>query len=168
MDEAVETWVSSKTCSDPVVIGGALKGGEPSMSKNSLYEDLSSMCLKIYSGRTSGDKISRISRIWNKVTVFSWRETIGVSRISLSYVQWFVNDKSETRYTQCANWLCRNNYLKAARRQEYRHHEQVKELITTFCDDDTVGVKIHHADRTNTDAQLSPYEVLWSERLDND
>ena len=48
----------------------------------------------------------------------------------------------------------RKNYLKAARRQETRYQKKVKQITKSFSRDCTVGVRIHSADRTNTDVRL--------------
>ena len=53
----------------------------------------------------------------------------------------------------------RKSYLKAACRQETRYQKKIKELVHVHSEGDTVGIKIHHADRTNTDARLLPCKV---------
>ena len=50
-------------------------------------------------------------------------------------------------------------YLKAAATQRTRHRLQMDEFVKDYAIGDTVGIKIHNADRTNTDARLLPCKV---------
>ena len=42
-----------------------------------------------------------------------------------------------------------------------------KDVVQAFSEGNTVGVKIHHADRTNTDARLLPCKVFETKTVDN-
>ena len=52
------------------------------------------------------------------------------------------------------------SYLKAAAAQRNRHQIKVNEFVKDYAVGDTGGVKIHTADRTNTDARLLPCKVM--------
>ena len=52
------------------------------------------------------------------------------------------------------------SYLKAVAAQRNRHNIQVTTFVKDYAVGDTVGIKIHRADRTNTDARLLPCKVM--------
>ena len=52
------------------------------------------------------------------------------------------------------------SYLKAVAAQRNRHNIQVTTFVKDYAVGDTVGIKIHSADRTNTDARLLPCKVM--------
>ena len=52
------------------------------------------------------------------------------------------------------------SYLSSARRPATRHQNQCKKTQKVFQVGDTVGIKIHNVDRTNTDSRILPCKVL--------
>ena len=54
----------------------------------------------------------------------------------------------------------RDIYFSTTRRQEKKHGNQLRKLAKTFNVGDTVGIKMHSIDRTNTDARILPCKVL--------
>ena len=46
-----------------------------------------------------------------------------------------------------------SNYLKAASTQRTRYQRKLEGFIKEYAVEDTVGIKIHNADRTNTEEQ---------------
>ena len=54
----------------------------------------------------------------------------------------------------------RDNYLETARRSEIQYTNQNRQVLQDYNVGDVVGIKIHQADRTNTDAELLPCKVL--------
>ena len=61
----------------------------------------------------------------------------------------------------------RRNYLKAAKRREFRYQKKLKEVVKSFSEDNTTDVKNHYTDRTNTDARLLPCKVSESRTVDS-
>ncbi|KAK7091747.1 hypothetical protein V1264_009390 [Littorina saxatilis] len=59
----------------------------------------------------------------------------------------------------------RRNFLTAARRQESRYQKKLNDVTKSFSEGNTVGVKIHSADRTNTDVRLLTCKVLESKTV---
>ncbi|KAL8580453.1 hypothetical protein ACOMHN_001222 [Nucella lapillus] len=66
-----------------------------------------------------------------------------------------------------ARFEARKAYLKAASRQQTRYEKRMKQLRHTFEEGNTVGIKIHKVDRTNTSAKLLPCKVLATKPLDH-
>lgn len=69
------------------------------------------------------------------------------------------NEEDGTQHKK-HRFAARRNFLKAAQKQEKRYERQVGDFVLLYSKGDTVGVKIHHADRTNTAARLLPCKVL--------
>ena len=54
----------------------------------------------------------------------------------------------------------RDNYLETARHSQIQYTNQNRQVFQDYNVGDVVGIKIHQADRTNTDAKLLPCKVL--------
>ena len=81
------------------------------------------------------------------------------------YVAWkrsnIVEDEEENTTHRRVRLVAREGYLKAARRQDSRYQSSIKEFVKEFEIGCTVGIRIHQADRTNTDdARLLPCKIL--------
>lgn len=77
------------------------------------------------------------------------------------------NEEGNTAHKE-KRLVARNNYLKAARRQDTRYQKKVKDVTQSFQNGHTVGVKIHSADRTNTDVRLLTCKILESKMRGGD
>ena len=52
-------------------------------------------------------------------------------------------------------------------RENKRNQKKLKEVVKLFSEGNTVGVKIHYADRTHTDVRLLPRQVSSAKTPDN-
>ena len=143
---------------------GVKRGREQQLLQDNIVVASGTQILNTTTQDPSGDMgIFQISEVYD--SLFSSPEHTSDTSKPISqeqFVQWDINnttdDSSDNPHTKNRK-IATDNYLKAANKQQINFDS--KQLSNTnFIEGDTVGIRIHEVDRTNTDARILPCRVL--------